>query len=93
MTTTRRSLLQASLALPAAAMLPRAAGAAAPFEVGFIYVAPIGDAGWTYQHELGRKALVAALGDQVKTTFVENVPRKARTPSAPSTSSPPTATS
>ncbi len=76
MTTTRRSLLQASLALPAAAMLPRAAGAAAPFEVGFIYVAPIGDAGWTYQHELGRKALVAALGDQVKTTYEENVPEE-----------------
>jgi basic membrane protein A and related proteins len=76
MTTTRRSLLQASLALPAAAMLPRAAGAAAPYEVGFIYVAPIGDAGWTYQHELGRKALVAALGDQVKTTYEENVPEE-----------------
>ncbi len=76
MTTTRRSLLQASLALPAAAMLPRAAGAAAPFNVGFVYVAPIGDAGWTFQHELGRKALVAALGDSVKTTFVENVPEE-----------------
>ncbi len=76
MTTTRRSLLQASLALPAAAMLPRAAGAAAPFNVGFVYVAPIGDAGWTFQHELGRKALVAALGDSVKTSFVENVPEE-----------------
>jgi basic membrane protein A and related proteins len=76
MNTSRRSLLGASLALPAAAMLPRAAGAAAPFEVGFIYVAPIGDAGWTYQHELGRKALVDALGDQVKTTFQENVPEE-----------------
>ena len=76
MTTTRRSLLQASLALPAAAMLPRVAGAAAPFNVGFVYVAPIGDAGWTFQHELGRKALVAALGDSVKTTYVENVPEE-----------------
>jgi len=76
MTPTRRSLLQASLAVPAAAMLPRAAGAAGPFDVGFVYVAPIGDAGWTYQHELGRKALVAALGDSVKTTYVENVPEE-----------------
>ena len=76
MFTTRRSLLQASLALPAAGLLPRAAGAAEPFKVGFIYVAPIGDAGWTYQHELGRKALVAALGDAVKTTYVENVPEE-----------------
>lgn len=76
MTTTRRTLLRASLALPAAAALSRTAGAAAPFEVGFVYVAPIGDAGWTYQHELGRRALVAALGDQVKTTYVENVPEE-----------------
>ena len=76
MNTTRRSLLQASLALPAAGLLPRVAGAADPFKVGFIYVAPIGDAGWTYQHELGRKALVASLGDAVKTTYVENVPEE-----------------
>jgi simple sugar transport system substrate-binding protein len=77
MTTTRRSLLQAAtLALPAAGLLPRRAGAADPFKVGFIYVAPIGDAGWTFQHELGRKALVAALGSGVSTTYVENVPEE-----------------
>jgi simple sugar transport system substrate-binding protein len=75
MLTTRRSLLQASLAVPAAGLIGRAA-AAEPFKVGFIYVAPIGDAGWTYQHELGRKALVASLGDAVKTTYVENVPEE-----------------
>lgn len=76
MLTSRRSLLQASLAIPAAGLLPRVAGAADPFKVGFIYVAPIGDAGWTFQHELGRKALVAALGSKVTTTFVENVPEE-----------------
>jgi basic membrane protein A len=76
MTTTRRSLVKASLALPAASLLSRTAGAAAPFDVAFVYVAPIGDAGWTYQHELGRKALVAALGDGVKATYVENVPEE-----------------
>ncbi len=76
MNTTRRSLLQAGLAVPAAGLLGRAAGAAEPFKVGFVYVAPIGDAGWTYQHDLGRKALVAALGDAVKTTYVENVPEE-----------------
>ena len=76
MLTSRRSLLQASLALPAASLLPRGAGAAEPFKVGFVYVAPIGDAGWTFQHELGRKALVASLGDAVKTTYVENVPEE-----------------
>jgi simple sugar transport system substrate-binding protein len=76
MNTSRRSLLQASLALPAAAMMPRHAGAAEPFKVGFIYVAPIGDAGWTFQHELGRKALVASLGDAVSADYVENVPEE-----------------
>jgi simple sugar transport system substrate-binding protein len=74
MPTTRRSLLRSSLILPAAAALPAVrARAAEPFKVAFMYVAPIGDAGWTFQHELGRRALVAALGDKVKTTYVENV--------------------
>ena len=49
------------------------ASAADPLKVGFVYVGPIGDHGWTYQHEEGRKALVAKLGDKVETSFVENV--------------------
>lgn len=44
-----------------------------PMKVGFVYVGPIGDHGWTYRHDQGRKAVEAALGDKVKTTFVENV--------------------
>ena len=46
---------------------------AAPLKIGFIHVAPITDAGWVHQHELGRKAVEAALGDRVRTTAVENV--------------------
>ncbi|HUC49902.1 MAG TPA: BMP family ABC transporter substrate-binding protein [Xanthobacteraceae bacterium] len=46
-------------------------------KVGFIGVGPVGDLGWTYQHDVGRKALVAALGDKIDTTFVENVPESA----------------
>ena len=46
---------------------------AEPMKVGFVYVAPITEAGWVRQHEEGRKAVQAALGDKVKTTFVENV--------------------
>ena len=76
MTTTRRSLLRTSLALPATALLPRLGLAAEPFKVGFVYVAPIGDAGWTFQHELGRRALVAAEGDAVKADYIENVPEE-----------------
>jgi simple sugar transport system substrate-binding protein len=42
-------------------------------KVGFVYVGPIGDYGWTHGHELAREAVVEHFGDQVKTTFVENV--------------------
>jgi simple sugar transport system substrate-binding protein len=42
-------------------------------KVGFIYVGPVGDHGWTYMHDVGRKALEAEFGDQVETTFVESV--------------------
>jgi simple sugar transport system substrate-binding protein len=48
--------------------------AAAPLKVGFVYVTPVTDAGWVRQHENGRQAVQAALGTQVKTSFVENVP-------------------
>jgi simple sugar transport system substrate-binding protein len=44
-----------------------------PLKVGFLYVAPLSDAGWVHQHELGRQAVEAALGQAVQTTFVENV--------------------
>ncbi len=44
-----------------------------PLKVGFVYVGPVGDHGWTYRHDEGRKAVEAALGNKVKTTFVENV--------------------
>ncbi len=65
-------------ALAAIALAAFAGGAGAePLKVGFVYVSPIGDAGWTYQHELGRRELEAALGDKVKTSFVESVPEGA----------------
>jgi simple sugar transport system substrate-binding protein len=52
-----------------------AAGAIAQdkLKVGFIYVGPVGDHGWTYQHNEGRLAIEKAFGDKVETTFVENV--------------------
>ncbi|MFC2971149.1 BMP family ABC transporter substrate-binding protein [Azotobacter bryophylli] len=45
-----------------------------PLKVGFVYLGSIGDHGWTYQHEQGRKQLQEQLGEQVQTTYVENVP-------------------
>ena len=46
---------------------------AAPLKIGFVYVAPLSDAGWVRQHEEGRKAVQAALGSKVQTTYVEDV--------------------
>lgn len=43
-------------------------------KVGFIYVGPVGDFGWSYQHDVGRKAIEAAFPGKVETTFIENVP-------------------
>jgi basic membrane protein A and related proteins len=51
--------------------------AAQKLKVGFIYLGLIGDLGWTYQHDLGRKAMKTALGDKIETTYVENVPESA----------------
>ena len=51
--------------------------AADPLKIGFVYVAPLADAGWVHQHDLGRKAIDAALGSKVQTSFVENVPEGA----------------
>ncbi len=46
-------------------------------KVGFVYVGPVGDGGWTYEHDKGRQAVEAAFGDKVETTFVESVPEGA----------------
>ncbi|MEH1870174.1 BMP family ABC transporter substrate-binding protein [Nostoc sp.] len=44
-----------------------------PLKVGFVYAGFVGDFGWTYAHDLGRRDMEANLQDKVKTTFVENV--------------------
>ncbi len=66
-------LAGAGAALSALPSLIRPAGAAEPLKVGFIYLGPVGDFGWTYQHDIARKAAVEKFGDKIKTTFVENV--------------------
>ncbi|MBY0555792.1 MAG: BMP family ABC transporter substrate-binding protein [Burkholderiaceae bacterium] len=72
----RRTLL--ALATCAAALgLSASAFAAEPLKIGFIYVGPVGDAGWTYAHDQGRLAMEKELGAKVKTTYVENVPEGA----------------
>jgi len=42
-------------------------------KVGFVYVGPVGDGGWTYEHDQGRLAVEEAFGDKVETVYVENV--------------------
>src|SRR6266851_1375632 len=49
------------------------ASAADKLKVGFIYLGPVGDFGWTYQHELARQAVVKEFGDKIETTYLENV--------------------
>ena len=76
---TRRTLLATLVAL-AAALPPGTATAIAadePFKVGFVYVSPVSDAGWTFQHDSGRKEMEKALGAKVVTKYVENVPEGA----------------
>ncbi|HKK37455.1 MAG TPA: BMP family ABC transporter substrate-binding protein [Paracoccaceae bacterium] len=45
-----------------------------PLKIGFIYVGPVGDYGWSYQHDQGRLAVEAHFGEAVETTFLESVP-------------------
>ena len=61
------------LGLATALGLSAAQAADDPLKIGFVYVGPIGDHGWTYQHHEGLKAVEARYGDKVKTTFVESV--------------------
>lgn len=61
----------------ACALLISPAPAAEPLKVGFVYVSPIGQAGWTWQHDQARQAMESALGAKVQTRFVEGVPEGA----------------
>jgi simple sugar transport system substrate-binding protein len=68
---TRRAFVASGLVLAAGA---RAQAQPAPLKVGFVYVSPVGDAGWSYQHDLGRREMEHALGARVRSTVVESVP-------------------
>jgi simple sugar transport system substrate-binding protein len=68
-------------AAPAAAPAPAPAAAPAPapepLKIAFAYVGPVGDGGWTFAHDNGRKAIEAEFGNKVVTSFVESVPESA----------------
>ena len=66
---------KASAAAPASAASATAAGPVqGPLKIGFMYVGPVGDGGWTFAHDSGRKAIEAEFGDRVQTSIVESVP-------------------
>ena len=44
-----------------------------PLKVGFVYVSPIGDAGWTYMHDRARQIVDEEFGEQIETNYVESV--------------------
>lgn len=82
MLTRRRLLIAGFSAGTLAALVPALARAdnvkpSLPLKIGFVYVSPIGEAGWTYQHDLGRRAIEAAFGDKVQVRYAENVPEGA----------------
>ena len=58
-------------AVPAVMLLGAGTASAADVKVGFVYVGPVGDHGWTYRHDLGRQAVEKETG--AETTFVESV--------------------
>ncbi|WP_104020076.1 BMP family ABC transporter substrate-binding protein [Roseovarius nitratireducens] len=71
--TLTRLLTSAALALG----LATGATAQDKTKVGFIYVGPIGDGGWTYEHDKGRLAVEEHFGDAVETVYQESVPEGA----------------
>jgi simple sugar transport system substrate-binding protein len=75
----RRTTLAALAALALAFSFPAAAQqkAGEPLKIGYVYVSPIGDAGWTYQHDVGRKEMEKALAGKVTTKYIESVPEGA----------------
>ena len=54
-----------------------ATAASGPLKIAFAYVGPVGDGGWTFAHDNGRKAVEKEFGDKVQTSFVEKVPEAA----------------
>ncbi|MDT0139192.1 BMP family ABC transporter substrate-binding protein [Acidovorax sp. PRC11] len=69
---------------PAPAQTPASAPAASapaakaePLKIAFAYVGPVGDGGWSFAHDNGRKAIEKEFGDKVVTSFVESVPESA----------------
>jgi basic membrane protein A and related proteins len=69
-----KTVIRAALGAALAVGFASGATAQEKLKVGFIYVGPVGDFGWSYQHDQGRQAIEKAFPGRVETTFVETVP-------------------
>ncbi len=81
----RKILIAATAVMIAAGASLFGAQAADKLKVGFIYLGPVGDFGWTYQHELARQALVKEFGDKSRPP-ISKTSARAPMPNAPSNS-------
>jgi basic membrane protein A and related proteins len=68
-----KKLMLAMAATAAALSLATAAQAQEKLKACWVYVGPVGDFGYSYQHDQGRLQVEKALGDKVETKFLENV--------------------
>ena len=68
-----RKWIVAAAALAAGLGLSGVSAEAAKLKACWLYVGPVGDGGYTYQHDLGRKEVEKELGDKVETKYLENV--------------------
>lgn len=68
---------EAAPVAPAAEPVAAAPAKPEPLKIAFAYIGPVGDGGYTFAHDNGRKEMVKKYGDRVETTFVEKVPESA----------------
>ena len=68
-----KKLLMTAAVAAVALGLGATASLAEKYKACWVYVGPVGDGGYTFQHDVGRKMVDKELGDKVETVFVENV--------------------
>ncbi len=68
---------EATPVAPAAAPVAAAPAKPEPLKIAFAYIGPVGDGGYTFAHDNGRKEMLKKYGDRVEATFVEKVPESA----------------
>lgn len=73
----RFKTLMTNFLLASSMVVAGSVSAEEPLKIGFVHVSPVGDAGWTYQHDLGRKAIEEKFGDKIQVKYIESVPEGA----------------